>query len=70
MIARYEADMAEMLTTLSAENLNLAVEIAEVPEHIRGFGHVKERHLEAAEAEWDSLMNRFRSGDVTKEAAQ
>ena len=29
--------MAELLAALSADNLDLAVEIASLPEHIRGF---------------------------------
>jgi preprotein translocase subunit YajC len=32
------------------------VEIARIPEDIRGYGHVKERHLKAARAKWDGLM--------------
>jgi indolepyruvate ferredoxin oxidoreductase len=26
-----------------------------VPEDIRGYGHVKERHVKAARAKWDAL---------------
>ena len=35
-----------MLRTLGPANLALAIEIARVPEMIRGYGHVKQRHLE------------------------
>ncbi len=59
-----------MLQSLSLKNIDLAVEIAEVPEHIRGFGHVKERHLQSAEAERESLLQRYRSGDTDVLAAQ
>ena len=38
----------ELLAGLNAGNLALAVEIARIPEEIRGYGHVKERHLEPA----------------------
>ena len=41
---------------LSAERLKLAVEIARIPEEIRGYGHVKVRHLQAARIKWDALM--------------
>jgi indolepyruvate ferredoxin oxidoreductase len=33
-----------------AEKLDLAAEIARIPEEIRGYGHVKERHVKAARA--------------------
>ena len=33
-----------------------------MPEKIRGFGHVKQRHLEAAKADEAALLEQFRSG--------
>ena len=50
----------ELLTTLNAGNLALAAEIARIPEEIRGYGHVKERHLKVARPKWDSLMAQWR----------
>ncbi len=70
LISEYEATVEELLKSLSLKNIDLAVEIAEVPEHIRGFGHVKERHLQSAEAERASLLQRYRSGDTEVLAAQ
>jgi hypothetical protein len=32
-----------------------------IPEEIRGYGHVKERHLKAARVKWDGLMVRWRA---------
>jgi len=60
LLADYEACIAELLRTLSAERLALAAEIARIPEEIRGYGHVKERHVTAARAKWDGLMARWR----------
>jgi indolepyruvate ferredoxin oxidoreductase len=40
---------------LSSKNLELAVAIAEVPDDIRGYGHVKEASVEAAEAAREAL---------------
>ena len=54
--------MDELLRGLTAERLELALEIARIPEEIRGFGHVKARHLAAAQAKWDALMQRWRAG--------
>jgi indolepyruvate ferredoxin oxidoreductase len=57
----YRACIDELLAGLNASNLALAVEIARIPEEIRGYGHVKERHLKAARAKWSSLMEQWRA---------
>ena len=54
--------MDELLGGLAPENLALAVEIASVPDRIRGFGHVKERNVAEAEAEWADLLAGWRAG--------
>ena len=61
LIAQYRASMEEVLSGLNAQSLALAVEIARLPEGIRGYGHVKERHLLAVRPEWDALMGRWRN---------
>ncbi|MEZ5718763.1 MAG: indolepyruvate ferredoxin oxidoreductase family protein [Burkholderiaceae bacterium] len=61
LIAQYRECMEELIAGLTPERLALAVEIAQIPEHIRGYGHVKERHLQAARAQWDRLMAQWRS---------
>jgi indolepyruvate ferredoxin oxidoreductase len=33
-----------------------------IPEKIRGFGHVKQRHLTAAKADEAALLEQFRTG--------
>ena len=33
-----------------------------MPEEIRGYGHVKERHLAAARPKWQALMAEWRAG--------
>ncbi len=70
LISEYEETISELLESLTSDNLALAVEIAEVPENIRGFGHVKERHMKAADAERENLLGRYRSGDTQNLAAQ
>ena len=47
---------------LTPENHHLAVGLAAIPEKIRGFGHVKPRHLAAAKADEAALLEQFRSG--------
>jgi indolepyruvate ferredoxin oxidoreductase len=62
LLADYEACLAELLKTLRADTLPLAAEIARIPEEIRGYGHVKERHVKAARTKWDGLMAKWRGG--------
>ena len=61
LIADYESLIDELLPRLGAHNHTLAVELASIPEHIRGYGHVKERHLEAAKAKEAELIAAFRA---------
>ncbi len=68
LIQQYRDCIDELLRTLSAERLPLAAEIARIPEEIRGYGHVKERHLKAARAKWDGLMAQWRGGGARKAA--
>jgi indolepyruvate ferredoxin oxidoreductase len=62
LIVEYRACIEELLRTLAPGNRGLAAEIARIPEDIRGYGHVKERHVKAARIKWDSLMQRWRDG--------
>jgi len=55
----------ELLATLAPHNHALAVELAQVPEHIRGYGAVKERHLKAAKAKETELLAAFRGAKPT-----
>jgi indolepyruvate ferredoxin oxidoreductase len=64
LIADYDALVAEILGKLSPQNHALCVALAAIPEKIRGFGHVKERHLAAAKAEEAELLKRLRDGSA------
>jgi indolepyruvate ferredoxin oxidoreductase len=61
LIGEYRACIEELLRTLKPENRQLAAEIARLPEDIRGYGHVKERHVAAARTKWAALMQRWRA---------
>ena len=61
LIEEYEATVAELLERLDGENQKLAAEVASVPEHIRGFGHVKRRHLDEAKKKEAGLLAAFRA---------
>ena len=61
LIADYEQTVALLLDGLSDDRVALAVEIASIPEHIRGYGHVKEAHLHKAKAREAVLLAQWRN---------
>jgi indolepyruvate ferredoxin oxidoreductase len=67
LIADYEALVDELLRDVTVANYEIAVDLASIPEHIRGFGHVKHAHLVDAKTRWAELLVKFRSGEVTRE---
>ncbi len=60
LLAEYETTLDELLQELSLENRELAVQIAEIPEHIRGFDTVKDDQLAAAKEKEAELLDAFR----------
>ena len=62
LIRDYESLIVEMLANLSPKNHRIAAELACLPERIRGFGHVKDRHVAAVAAEREHLLQQFRNG--------
>jgi indolepyruvate ferredoxin oxidoreductase len=61
LLWEYKSTVGELIATLSADNHALALEIAKLPERIRGFGHVKMRNLQAIRPRWDELMKQWRA---------
>ncbi|HEY0064011.1 MAG TPA: indolepyruvate ferredoxin oxidoreductase family protein, partial [Telluria sp.] len=70
LIKEYHATVGGLLGKLTAENLSQAVAIASIPEDIRGYGHVKERHLKAAKQKEATLLANFGKpgGEITRVA--
>ncbi len=60
-VADYERTVAELEGRLTLQNAALAVEIASLPATIRGYGHVKQRNVEAARAREAVLLARLRA---------
>jgi len=56
LIGEYMGIVEGLLASLNADKHAKAVEIARVPENIKGFGHVKERNLAAARLQWQQLL--------------
>jgi indolepyruvate ferredoxin oxidoreductase len=69
LIAQYRAAIEQVLGSLDAHNHDLALEIARLPDQIRGFGHVKERNLAAVRAQWDRLLQQWEQGGAVRHVA-
>ena len=69
LIQQYRASIEEVLKGLSSENHATAVEIARIPEQIKGYGHVKERNLKAARTRWAELMAQYRDPQAARQVA-
>jgi indolepyruvate ferredoxin oxidoreductase len=50
----------ELLGKLAADNHGVAMQLASLPEEIRGYGHIKEKNLSATRAKWTDQLARFR----------
>lgn len=57
----YSAMVERFCESLSLENRDIALKLARLPEGIRGFGHVKEHHIAAAEKARTGLLLDYRN---------
>src|ERR1041384_3928653 len=64
LVEEYEATVRTLLQGLSPDNHALAVEIASIPDAIRGYGHIKESSIKAARAKEAELLKAWH--DPTK----
>ena len=70
LIVEYAATVEQLLGKLTPANHALAVDIASVPELIRGYGHVKMRHLKQAQKQRAELLQKFNAApEQTAKAA-
>jgi indolepyruvate ferredoxin oxidoreductase len=59
LIGEYMSAIDTLLETLNTSNHAIAVDIARIPELIKGFGHVKERNVKTARLQWAGLMKDY-----------
>ncbi|SHN67930.1 indolepyruvate ferredoxin oxidoreductase [Duganella sacchari] len=59
LIAEYREMVSAMIAQLNAENHATAVDLASLPEKVRGFGHVKEKAVATFRTEKARLLNLF-----------
>jgi indolepyruvate ferredoxin oxidoreductase len=70
LIADYEAMIGALLPRLSRLNYDKAVQLASLPDQIRGFGHVKEKAMGEARARQTLLLAEFDNAkSVTEHSA-
>ena len=60
LISEYENMTEELIRNLNLANHSLAVQLAEIPDQIRGFDRVKRRHVHDASKNRELLLSRFR----------
>ncbi|MGZ3216420.1 indolepyruvate ferredoxin oxidoreductase family protein [Paracoccus sp. T5] len=71
MIRDYEADMAEVFAKVTDTTMPIAIELAELPLSVRGFGPVKEAAADSAAERRAELLAQFRAGHAPiREAAE
>ena len=64
LIEEYEANVAYLLGELNAGNYHTAVALAEIPEQVRGYGHVKEAALAKAREQASQLKARLTVSEI------
>ena len=70
LIGEYESVVETLIEGLGSDNHGLAVEIAEVPLSMRGFGHVKEANIACAKEREAELLAAFRAPAPQVSAAE
>ncbi len=64
LITEYLAMLDEFTRSLDEQRLNAAMDLARLPEDIRGYGHIKEASMDAAMERRAALLERYRTGDM------
>jgi indolepyruvate ferredoxin oxidoreductase len=69
LIGEYEETVERLLAELSPQNHALAIQIASLPEEIRGYGHIKTRNVAAARKKRAELLGKFENTHAERAAA-
>lgn len=70
LLAEYEMALEEVATGLTPANHAVAVEIARLPDHVRGYGPIRQRHARHARRRGESLLAAFRKGEAAEPASR
>ena len=69
LIREYEETVERLLARLTPQNHALAVQIAAIPDDIRGFGYIKKRNVAAAGKKRAELLSKFENTHAERAAA-
>jgi indolepyruvate ferredoxin oxidoreductase len=69
LIREYEDTVARLLPQLTAENHAVVVQLASLPEEIRGYGHIKMKSIVAARSKREALIAQLTGRERRKAAA-
>jgi indolepyruvate ferredoxin oxidoreductase len=64
IISDYEETIDVVVNKLNHDNYSIAIQIASIPELIRGFDVVKEKNLELAREEQKKLLEQYLSNKI------
>ena len=68
MIQDYRVLLSEICSNLTSANHTVAVQLASVPDEIRGYGHVKDKSIKTAKELEAKLLEKFRNPRPTASA--
>jgi indolepyruvate ferredoxin oxidoreductase len=64
LIDEYMAGIERALVKLDSERYDIVLELARLPEQIRGYGHVKAAHMRQAWQAWNALLARLTGREI------
>jgi len=70
LISDYENLLDEIVTNLTPERFDIALDLAGLPADVRGFGYVKDAHIEEMGTRKTALMERWSNARATTIAAE
>jgi len=70
LVEHYFSLVDQLLANLNNENHQIAVDLASLPEQIRGYGHVKEKAIKAVKSKEQQLLGRFNNPALNRTAAE
>jgi len=66
LIVEYENDISQLLDSLNNENYESVLELAGLPDSIRGYGHIKLKNIDQFKARRAQLLQRIANGESIK----
>ena len=65
-LARYETLLDTVCSGLNTDNYELAVMLASLPDDVRGFGPVRDSHMQMVGRQMDKLLAQFTDASLDK----